>query len=229
MSNCITYFQFGSECLGFSQMLYRIVLFPTCPGVVVAWSFRSWGHIKRAYSWYESCTYHTIEFHVLLLTSSNWQESVKIALWQFNNFSEFFLEKVLLIFYKQLCHSMEMGSDVCLFRILSIDVWCSIWYNPDCLFYFTDPLLPRVVAFIQEFPEFLQTIVHCARKTEVALWPHLFSVVGNPKELFEVSTMSYDYFFALNNKKLSLHNKILWKKKSTYMYLSMNIECKYWE
>lgn len=123
-----------------------------------------------------------------------------------------------------------MGSEVCLFRILSIDIWCSIWYNPDCLFYFTDPLLPRVVAFIQEFPEFLQTIVHCARKTEVALWPHLFSVVGNPKELFEVSTMSYDYFFALNNKKLSLHNKILWKKNLRICIcqwiLNANIESK---
>ena len=47
-----------------------------------------------------------------------------------------------------------------------------------------DALLPSIVEFIQEFPVYHKTIVRCARKTEVALWPHLFSVVGSPRQLF---------------------------------------------
>jgi hypothetical protein len=39
---------------------------------------------------------------------------------------------------------------------------------------------------LDQFPHALDVIVSCARKTEVALWDHLFSVVGKPKDLFEV-------------------------------------------
>lgn len=48
-----------------------------------------------------------------------------------------------------------------------------------------DALLPSVLDFIREFPVYLQTIVQCARKTEIALWPYLFSMAGKPKELFQ--------------------------------------------
>ncbi|KAL1920513.1 uncharacterized protein VTP21DRAFT_890 [Calcarisporiella thermophila] len=48
-----------------------------------------------------------------------------------------------------------------------------------------ETVLSRVVAFIKRFPQALDVIVSCARKTEVALWDYLFSIVGNPRDLFE--------------------------------------------
>jgi hypothetical protein len=48
-----------------------------------------------------------------------------------------------------------------------------------------DALMPSVLEFIQEFPVYLQTVVQCARKTEIALWPYLFSMAGKPKDLFQ--------------------------------------------
>ncbi|CAH0551725.1 unnamed protein product [Brassicogethes aeneus] len=48
-----------------------------------------------------------------------------------------------------------------------------------------DAQLPSVIEFIMEFPVYLQTVVQCARKTEIALWPCLFSAAGKPKDLFQ--------------------------------------------
>ena len=49
-----------------------------------------------------------------------------------------------------------------------------------------DAQLPSVVEFIQEFPGFwARAIVQCARKTEIALWPYLFNIVGPPKKLLQ--------------------------------------------
>ncbi|CAF3517790.1 unnamed protein product [Adineta steineri] len=50
-----------------------------------------------------------------------------------------------------------------------------------------DPLLPRVTDFIKLFPQFLRIVSHCLRKTEVKLWPRLFSTstIVDPKKLFQ--------------------------------------------
>uniref|UniRef100_A0A1I8BN27 Protein RIC1 homolog n=1 Tax=Meloidogyne hapla TaxID=6305 RepID=A0A1I8BN27_MELHA len=49
------------------------------------------------------------------------------------------------------------------------------------------PLLPRVVSFLREFPdEYLPTIIHCARKTELAYWNVLFFVSNHPRQLFQM-------------------------------------------
>ncbi|XP_065184852.1 guanine nucleotide exchange factor subunit RIC1-like [Sycon ciliatum] len=47
-----------------------------------------------------------------------------------------------------------------------------------------DALLPAIIAFLKLFPQYLEVVGRCARKTEVALWRHLFQYVGSPEELF---------------------------------------------
>ncbi|KAK0096482.1 hypothetical protein PV326_005376 [Microctonus aethiopoides] len=49
-----------------------------------------------------------------------------------------------------------------------------------------DAQLPSVIEFIREFPGvWARAVVQCARKTEIALWPYLFSVAGSPKKLLQ--------------------------------------------
>ncbi|XAO25876.1 hypothetical protein I312_104706 [Cryptococcus bacillisporus CA1280] len=48
-----------------------------------------------------------------------------------------------------------------------------------------DSVLAAVVIFLDYFPESLDVIVRCARKTEIERWPMLFDLVGKPRHLFE--------------------------------------------
>lgn len=49
-----------------------------------------------------------------------------------------------------------------------------------------DAQLPSIIEFIREFPGvWARAVVQCARKTEIALWPYLFSVAGPPKKLLQ--------------------------------------------
>ncbi|KAI8901209.1 RIC1-domain-containing protein [Globomyces pollinis-pini] len=50
-----------------------------------------------------------------------------------------------------------------------------------------DNALVSVVEFINQFPKSLEIIVNCARKSEMALWPRFFSLVGDPKILYQKS------------------------------------------
>lgn len=48
-------------------------------------------------------------------------------------------------------------------------------------------LLPGVLSFLSSFPQYLDIIVQCTRKTEVRSWRTLFAYLPPPQELFEES------------------------------------------
>jgi RAB6A-GEF complex partner protein 1 len=48
-------------------------------------------------------------------------------------------------------------------------------------------LLPNVLSFLSSFPEYLDIVVQCTRKTEVRSWRTLFAHLPPPRELFEES------------------------------------------
>lgn len=49
----------------------------------------------------------------------------------------------------------------------------------------SNTLLARVIALISHFPQMLDVVVGCTRKTEVKYWNKLFDIIGSPRLLFE--------------------------------------------
>ncbi|KAL7408850.1 RIC1-domain-containing protein [Mrakia frigida] len=66
-------------------------------------------------------------------------------------------------------------------------------------------VLPLVVEFLDHFPQALDVVVGCARKTEVARWGFLFDVVGPPRDLFETCLAS-NLLKTATSYLLVLHN-----------------------
>ena len=50
-----------------------------------------------------------------------------------------------------------------------------------------DALLPSVLSFLSSFPDYLDILVQCTRKTEVRSWRTLFAYLPPPQDLFEAS------------------------------------------
>lgn len=50
-----------------------------------------------------------------------------------------------------------------------------------------EAMLPGVLSFLSSFPEYLDIIVQCARKTELRSWRTLFAHLPPPIELFQLS------------------------------------------
>lgn len=50
-----------------------------------------------------------------------------------------------------------------------------------------DSLMPHVVFFLSSFPDYLDIVVQCTRKTEVRSWRTLFAYLPSPQQLFEES------------------------------------------
>lgn len=48
-------------------------------------------------------------------------------------------------------------------------------------------LLPSVLSFLSSFPQYLEIVVQCTRKTEVRSWRTLFANLPPPEDLFEES------------------------------------------
>ena len=56
--------------------------------------------------------------------------------------------------------------------------------------------LRQALAFLRRFAQFAEVVVRCARKTDVRLWPKLFSFAGQPRDLFHECMDRHQYHVA---------------------------------
>ena len=58
-------------------------------------------------------------------------------------------------------------------------------------------ILQRVIRIIREFPEYVEVVISCTRKTDFELWDVLFAVAGDPQQLMEVGIIVIIYVFVV--------------------------------
>jgi len=90
--------------------------------------------------------------------------------------------------------------------------------------------LPAVIEFLDHFDSCLDVVVGCARKTELTRWRHLFTIVGNPKGLFE-TCLSFKKLKTAGSYLLVLHNLEQLDENSTeaIRLLTAAVEVKDWQ
>jgi hypothetical protein len=86
--------------------------------------------------------------------------------------------------YDQLVY-FNHALEVLLYRVLE-DEEAASKTSPDDKEQHDCPLLKSAIAFLDHFPQSLDIVVACARKTETTRWSELFAVAGDPRGLYEV-------------------------------------------
>ncbi|KAL8830879.1 MAG: hypothetical protein Q9170_005537 [Blastenia crenularia] len=85
---------------------------------------------------------------------------------------------VLALRYQDLPY-LSHALEVLLHNVLDDEVDANLHHD--------ESLMPQLVSFLSTFPDYLDIVVQCTRKTEVRSWRTLFTYLPSPGELFEES------------------------------------------